>query len=413
MTEDEQINTESKIIKSIEKQRLYYLDWLRILAIFMVFVYHTLRIFGQNNEIVNDPNYVLPAEVIEWLILPFGMPLFFIISGMSVFYGVEYMKKKGIAKITFIKERTLRLFVPYLIAILTYLSIIVALFRTVEGSYTLQYSIYDPRNYINFYFTDYFSLENLQIILTGWHLWFLLILLIFNLILYKYFTSKVFNNNLQNKNQVNKETKNSRNIFLLLIPFYLIEIVNPFGLTTLPRVGGWDTVNFFLFFFLGFRFAYNGNFQQKLEKAIKPALIIGNTTLILRVLEFFLFFNGIFKYRLYNANYYLYWALFVVNGWSMMIVILYYFSKFLNRDHKYRKKLNEIVMPFYILHYIVLNVVATYALVFFDSYPMIAIVRIIVILGLSFIIIVGLCLLIAKIKVLRPIFGMRMQSRKS
>ncbi|MHA1915686.1 MAG: acyltransferase family protein [Promethearchaeota archaeon] len=77
-----------------EKQRLYYLDWLRMLAIFMVFVYHTIRVFGQNNEIVNDPNYVMAAEVFEWLILPFGMPLFFIISGMSVFYGVQYMKKK-------------------------------------------------------------------------------------------------------------------------------------------------------------------------------------------------------------------------------------------------------------------------------------------------------------------------------
>jgi len=91
----------------------------------------------------------------------------------------------------------------------------------------------------------------------------------------------------------------------------------------------------------------------------------------------------------------------------MMIIILYYFSKFLNKDHKYRKKLNEIVMPFYILHYIVLNLVATYALVFFESYPMIAIFRIIISLGLSFIIILGLSLLIAKIKILRPIFGIR------
>ena len=79
--------------ESTEKQRLYYLDWLRIFAIFMVFVYHALRVFSQNNEIVNDPNYVQSVEVFEWIILPFGMPLFFIISGMSVFYGVQYMKK--------------------------------------------------------------------------------------------------------------------------------------------------------------------------------------------------------------------------------------------------------------------------------------------------------------------------------
>ena len=393
--------------ESIEKQRLYYLDWLRMLAIFMVFVYHTLRVFGQNNEIVNDPNYIMSAEVFEWLILPFGMPLFFIVSGMSVFYGVQYMKKKGIPKTMFIKERALRLILPYLIATLTYLSILVALLRTIDGSYTLLFSIYNPLNFFAFYFTDYFSLENLFFIIVGWHLWFLMILFIFNLILYKYFTSKVFDNKSYFKKQGKWRSKIPKNILLLLIPFFLIEIVHPTGLFGLPRSGGWDTLNFFLFFYLGFRFALQGNFQEKLEKSIKSALIIGIITLVLRLAEFFLFHYGIFRYALFNSNYFLYWALFVLNGWSMMIVILYYFSKFLNKDHKYRKKFNDIVMPFYILHYIVLNLVATYALVFFDSYPMIAVIRIIVILGLSFIIIIGLSLLIAKINILRFIFGMR------
>ncbi|MHA1915685.1 MAG: acyltransferase family protein, partial [Promethearchaeota archaeon] len=299
-------------------------------------------------------------------------------------------------KSTFIKERALRLIIPYIIATLTYLSIILTILRAIEGDYVLKYSIYDPRNYIDFYFTSYFNLQNLVFIITGWHLWFLLILFIFCLILYKYFTSKVYNNNLNNTNQEKEKKKKFQSLFLLLIPLYLIEIINPFGITTLPRVGGWDTVNFFIFFYLGFRFASQGNFQEKLEKSIKPALIIGSITLVLRTVEFFLFFTGIFNYALFNGAYFLYWGLFVTNGWSMMIVILYYFSKYLNRDHKYRKKLNEIVMPFYILHYIVLNVVSLYALIFFNSYPMIDIVRIITIFGISFLIIIGLSLLIAK-----------------
>jgi peptidoglycan/LPS O-acetylase OafA/YrhL len=393
--------------KSNEKQRLYYLDWLRMLAIFMVFVYHTLRVFGQNNEIVNDPNYVLAAEVFEWLILPFGMPLFFIISGMSVFYGVQYMKKKGIPKTIFIKERTLRLFLPYLIGTLTYLSILAALLRTIEGSYTLLFSIYNPLNFFAFYFTDYFTIQNIGLIFMGWHLWFLFILFIFNLVLYKYFTSKVFDNKIYIEKQWKRGSKIFESMFILLIPFYLIEIIHPFGITGLARAGGWDLLNFFLFFYLGFRYASQGTLQEKLEKNIKPALIIGIITLVLRTLEYFLFHYGIFRYALFNGNYFLYWALFVLNGWSTMIVILYYFSKFLNKDHKYRKKLNEIVMPFYILHYIVLNLVAIYALVFFSSYPMIAFMRIIVVLGLSFIIIIGLSLLIAKLNFLRLIFGMR------
>ena len=49
------VNNEGIMGVPTEKQRLFYLDWLRIFAIFMVFVYHTARVFSQRNEVVNDP----------------------------------------------------------------------------------------------------------------------------------------------------------------------------------------------------------------------------------------------------------------------------------------------------------------------------------------------------------------------
>ncbi|MCP4760667.1 MAG: acyltransferase [archaeon] len=401
--------------ESNEKQRLYYLDWLRIFAIFMVFVYHTARIFSQRNEIVNDPEYVQEAYFFEWMILPFGMPLFFIISGMSVFYGIQYMKKKGIPKINFLKERTIRLFIPYIIGALTYISIMVCLIRVNDGTYTAKYDIYDPRNFIDFYIYAYFDIQNALFIGSGLHLWFLLLLFIFNLILYRYFTSKVYEKNQNTENQEikkekdekKKETMKPKSMFLLIIPLYLIEVIHPFAILGLPRAGGWENLNFFLFFYLGFKYCSQGDFQEKLKNNIKTAYVIGFITLILRLIELFLYTAKLIRYEEYNFYYFLYWALFVLNGWSIMIIILYCFSKFLNKDHKYRKKLNEIVMPFYIIHLIILNLVAAYAFLFFNSNPMIAIGRIIIIGGLSFILIFGLSLLVAKIKILRPIFGMR------
>ena len=173
-------------------------------------------------------------------------------------------EKNDIPKKTFIKERTIRLFVPYLIGTFTYLSVLTALLRIIEGSYILQYSIFDPRNFISFYFSDYFSLENLGFILMGWHLWFLFILFIFNLVLYQYFTSKVYESKISFKIERKREAKIFKSLFIFLIPFYVIEVINPFALTGLPRAGGWDVVNFFLFFYLGFRFAFQGNLKEKL-----------------------------------------------------------------------------------------------------------------------------------------------------
>jgi len=36
--------------------RLYYLDWLRVLAILMVFVYHTTRLFNLEYFYVKNPS---------------------------------------------------------------------------------------------------------------------------------------------------------------------------------------------------------------------------------------------------------------------------------------------------------------------------------------------------------------------
>jgi peptidoglycan/LPS O-acetylase OafA/YrhL len=68
--------------------RVYYLDWLRVLAILFVLVYHSTRFFNPEDWHVKNP---ITYQWVEWWNRFAGawmMPLIFVISGASLFYAV-------------------------------------------------------------------------------------------------------------------------------------------------------------------------------------------------------------------------------------------------------------------------------------------------------------------------------------
>jgi len=64
-----------------KSERLHYLDWLRVLAILGVFLFHTLRPFDEIPWEINNSEKSVLAMLAFLLFLPWGMPLFFFLSG--------------------------------------------------------------------------------------------------------------------------------------------------------------------------------------------------------------------------------------------------------------------------------------------------------------------------------------------
>jgi peptidoglycan/LPS O-acetylase OafA/YrhL len=88
-------------------QRRYDLDWLRVLGILFVFVYHSNRFFNLEDwHVKNAVTYQL-SEILNLIAVSWMMPLMFAISGASLYYA---MGKGGAGK--FIKDKVLRLLVP-------------------------------------------------------------------------------------------------------------------------------------------------------------------------------------------------------------------------------------------------------------------------------------------------------------
>ena len=69
-------------------RRRYELDWLRVLAILIVFVYHSTRFFNLGDWHVKNINTFVWVEIWNVFATRWMMPLFFIISGASLCYAL-------------------------------------------------------------------------------------------------------------------------------------------------------------------------------------------------------------------------------------------------------------------------------------------------------------------------------------
>ena len=71
-----------------QTDRLYYLDWLRVFAILVVFFYHSTRFFNLGDWHVKNMHTYVWVEIWNAFAASWMMPLFFTISGASLFYAI-------------------------------------------------------------------------------------------------------------------------------------------------------------------------------------------------------------------------------------------------------------------------------------------------------------------------------------
>jgi glucans biosynthesis protein C len=92
--------------------RRYDFDWLKVVATFAVFIFHCLRFFDLDAwHVKNDELDAIATALVE-ILLQWIMPLFFLLSGTSIYFALQFRTAKQ-----FIRERCLRLLIPLLFGI--------------------------------------------------------------------------------------------------------------------------------------------------------------------------------------------------------------------------------------------------------------------------------------------------------
>ncbi|NJR57173.1 MAG: acyltransferase [Acaryochloris sp. CRU_2_0] len=163
--------------------RRYDLDWLRVAATLGVFVFHCLRFFDLGAWHIKNNQLDAIATALVVLLIQWIMPLFFLLSGASIYFAIQ-SRTAG----QFIRERCLRLLIPLLFGIFVLSPPQVYLERLTNplhgvapwnGGWQFSGSFWE---FIPYYFQGWYLFSG-NFAWMGIHLWYLLVLFLFSLLL--------------------------------------------------------------------------------------------------------------------------------------------------------------------------------------------------------------------------------------
>ncbi len=375
-----------KTLNTDKSERQYYLDWLRILLILTVFLFHIGMVFNSFGwHIKNNQLYPQLDTVMSFLHL-WRMPLLFLISGAGTFYALG---KRTAGK--YLLERIKRLFIPLLAGIFVLVPIQVYFERI--SSYPSLLAFY-PHMFEGFYPEGNFSWH---------HLWFIAYLFLISLLISPFlkYVRKPAYQNLQT--WLLKIVSRQGGINLIILPLFLSQLLlKPyFPEETHDVVNDWAFIVYNIIFFLsGFILFSNPGIVKALKKQKRFLLVQASVMAIV----WFLNSNQL------QAAWPIEELIRTATAWSCSVAVLVWTATLANRDHPVRKHLNQAIYPFYLVHQPI--IIATGY--FITQWPLLDGVKALLLLFLSLILSVSIYwFVIRPFNFMRILFGMKQHNRTS
>jgi glucans biosynthesis protein C len=343
------MNQESLLNLTVSRSaRRYDFDWLKVAATFTVFIFHCLRFFDfgawhvKNNQL--DPiSTTIAGILLQWI-----MPLFFLLSGTSIYFALK-SRTAG----QFIKERLLRLLIPLLFGIFilsppqVYLERLSNPARGVAPWTGGQFSG-SFWEFIPYYFQGWYLFGG-NFAWMGIHLWYLLVLLLFSLLLLPLFLAIRQGKGQRSIDKLAIALEKPMVILLLGLPIVILESgLDPttFGVRA---AGGWNFFTYLILLLYGYLVVLDRRIEQAVYRHFIPAVTIAIliTPFLLEPVRDFLTSNG----AAYGSfSYTLFMALRSFNAWCWILAFLSLGRKFLNLNNRSLRYLSEASLPFYLLH---------------------------------------------------------------
>lgn len=325
-------------------QRLYFLDWLRILAFALLILYHVGMYYvswGWHIKSVHASEALIP-----WMLLsaPWRLSLLFLLAGAAISMFLAGRGSQG-----FLKARAKRLLVPLLFGMLVVVPpqawLEVVHKYGYEGSFAafmLRYLSADG---------SFCSANGECLILPTWnHLWFVAYLWFYTALLWLLLRLRPDALDLL----AGRMGAALRGWRLMLLPFGVLLALR---LVLWPRFGSthalvddwYNHAQYFSLFLLGAVMARMGSAWQDIERLRWPALAVAAAAWVLLVLGIA---AGV------PAGSTAGMAARAAGQWFTLLAVLGFGHRHLNRDHPLRKRLGEAVFPVYILHQTLIIVLA-------------------------------------------------------
>ena len=320
-------------------QRLYYIDWLRVLAMLSIFFYHADRFFDSKDWHVKNVEHNIISSIHISFFSQWMMPLFFVLSGAAVFYSLKFRSGS-----TFLWERVKRILIPLIIVGYFITSPPQMYFERLTHN-RFEGSFWD---FIPAYFqgVDMFG-GNFP--WHGFHLWYLVYLFVFSVILLPLFKPRK-KQRPSILSSVSNRFESPFRLILLAVPLIIVNFFIEYNnLQPVRGTGGWDLFSYLFIFAYGYMFFCNDKILETIKRIRSisllfaiilslAGLVIGlgirpeisdNTPILCLIVTFI--------------------RCFLVLLW--IIAIIGFGEKYLNFNNRFLGYANEAVLPFYILHH--------------------------------------------------------------
>jgi glucan biosynthesis protein C len=373
--------------------RRYELDWLRVWAIFIVLIYHSTRFFNLGDWHIKNANTFVWVEIWNVFATRWMMPLFFIISGASLFYAIG--KSGGWRR--FYVDKFLRLMIPVLFASVTHSALQVYLERLTHGQFSGSFFSFIPE-YFNGVYVAIGMPGNFAY--HGMHLWYLLFLFLYGLICYHLFIW-LKGNGREILNRITALFAVPGLIYLgFSIPLLIMKALIPQAVLDVGS-GGWGFLYYLWFLISGFMIVSSDRLQQNIKNQRWISLLLGAVLTAVYLYELFSPSRVVFPVWISD---WIYSLLSFFSAWSWLFAILGFGMQFLAFDRPILRYTNEGVLPFFIMHQTVLLAIGYFIM----SWEIHDALKWVIVFTSSFIVITALyTLLVRKLELFRFFFGMK------
>lgn len=308
------------------KERKYYIDNLRWMAILLLFPFHTAQIWSGGEysgfyiwSHTNNVMYAFSTAVYPWY-----MTLLFTLAGMSSKYSLQKRTNKQ-----FISERTKKLMIPFLFGLLvlvpamTYIGEVY--FNGYSGTYLGQYYLF---------FTKITDLTGYKGGFTPAHLWFLLYLFLISLLALPV---------------IQAQKKWLPKLLVNRIPYWALVLlfVPEWLMLYVLNIGGKSIGQFFFLYIVGYYMLSESDMEKKVKEhrfvSLALALVSG---IAYTYLYCFAEMRNEFGTGLY-----------VFFGWMGILTLLGFGQTVLHFQNRVSRYFSRASYPIYIMHQTVLVIV--------------------------------------------------------
>jgi len=396
------------------QERRYDIDWLRVIAMLAVFIYHCSRFFDiEGWHLKNAEQSMIVFVSARGLIWPWVMELFFVLSGVGAWYALR-SRTGG----QFLWDRVKRLLIPlYTVGLFILIPPQVYFEVVTNAGYSGTLWDFLPRYYSNLLdgFFNFFPLvrdDPTRLVPFGFagHLWFLQYLFLISLVTLPLLLYLKSEGGRRWIDRIAGWVDRRGGIFLFVIPLALILV---FTRSLFSGSRSWtDFLWYATFFLIGYIMVADNRFNESIKRSGWAGLALWLISFfgVLAFLMLALNYDPMPGSEPFSLNYVIYQIAYSFGSFGAVVFILSMGAKYLNFNNKTLAYANEAVLPFYLLHQTVILSVGWFVL----PWSIGMLLKFLIITVVSFLLIMAIYeLLIRRFNIVRFFFGMRPKKKPS